>query len=493
MGWNDLAPNQMVSFIDIQGSNFTLKEGKSPIDTNQCITRDEVLDMYNINPVSVAIYSGNQLIPKSSLTGSGQSIVLCYDQNNFITACDYCINPPPPPPTGPFDFKTGFNGFISTIQVQTNGNLIVGGRYTTYRNISTQPLVRLLMNGDVDPTFTVPTIQNGGQQPSIQSAIILGDGRIIVAGSFRIYGSTNAPGLMILNSNGTLNATTNVTDGICTDLKLDQSGNILVRGNSVNNVYGQIIKLNPNLTFNTSYLNSSSTSELSTCYELVEGTTNKLYIGITYGTIVTSIEHRIERHNYLTGAYEAQSPLFNRPIRDIKALPDGRLIVVGEFTQYNGQSTRQIVVLNPNFTVNTLFPNGFSSISPNVDGVAGKILLQSDGKILIGGIPSRFRTFTPSQLDFMPPFQFFNGVSSNSIVRLNADFTRDSSFVMGTGFEFTGSTTPALGGYPSVFAMATQSIGGSESLVFGGVAQKYNNSIIYNIVSTTTSGTKNSL
>jgi hypothetical protein len=176
MGWNDLASNQMVSFIDIQGSNFTLKEGKSPIDTNQCITRDEALDMYNINPVSVAIYSGNQLIPKSSLTGSGQSIVLCYDQNNFITACDYCINPPPPPPTGPFDFKTGFNGFISTIQVQTNGNLIVGGRYTTYRNISTQPLVRLLMNGDVDPTFTVPTIQNGGQQSSIQSAIILGDG-----------------------------------------------------------------------------------------------------------------------------------------------------------------------------------------------------------------------------------------------------------------------------------------------------------------------------
>ena len=77
MAWNDLAPNQMVSFNDIQESGFGLRPGISPISSDQCITRDEALNMYFLNPYAVALYSSNQLIPKSSITGSGVAITLC--------------------------------------------------------------------------------------------------------------------------------------------------------------------------------------------------------------------------------------------------------------------------------------------------------------------------------------------------------------------------------------------------------------------------------
>jgi hypothetical protein len=297
---------------------------------------------------------------------------------------------------------------------------------------------------------------------------------------------------MVLNSDGTLNTTCNVTtNNISEGMKIDQDGNILVRANS-DGVYGQLIKLNPNLTYNNSWMKSST--QTSTCFELVEGSTNRLYIGFIYGSDPRgSSIHQIYSYNYITGDYVSQSLTFNRPIRAIQALSDGRLLVVGEFTTYNGQSTRQIVVLNSDFTVNTLFPNGFSSNSPNSDGVAAEILLQSDGKILIAGRGSLYRDYTPSGLDYMPPFQYFNGQSNNSIVRLNADFTRDSSFIVGSGFELTGSINPYLNNYASVFTLATQSFEGDTSIIYGGYIQEYNNSVIGYIVSTDMNGTKNSL
>ena len=99
MAWNDLAPNQMVSFNDIQESNFTLKAGQTAINTDQCITKLQALTMYNVNPLAVGIYASNQLIPKSDIQVNG--IILCYDNTSALNACEQCavVGPEPPPDT----------------------------------------------------------------------------------------------------------------------------------------------------------------------------------------------------------------------------------------------------------------------------------------------------------------------------------------------------------------------------------------------------------
>lgn len=90
---------------------------------------------------------------------------------------------------------------------------------------------------------------------------------------------------------------------------------------------------------------------------------------------------------------------------------DGKIIVVGKFTAYNNLPASNIVRLNTDGTIDASFNTG-----TGFDNYATAVLVQPDGKILVTG-----------------PFTKFNNVQGNSIVRLNTDGSRDTSFSAGSG------------------------------------------------------------
>jgi uncharacterized delta-60 repeat protein len=90
---------------------------------------------------------------------------------------------------------------------------------------------------------------------------------------------------------------------------------------------------------------------------------------------------------------------------------DGKLIIGGEFTSYNGAPANYITRLNLDGTVDATFNAG---TGPN--NTVKTIAIQSDGKILIGG-----------------SFTNYNGANSQHILRLNTDGTKDTTFVSGPG------------------------------------------------------------
>jgi len=504
MAWNDLAPNQMVSFNDIQGSGFGLKEGVTAISTDECITRDEALTMYYVNPYAVAPYNSNQLIPKSSLVGSGIAINLCYDVSDSSTACNYCINPPPPPPpdiTGPLSFPSGFNNSVFAIAVQPNGRILVGGSFTMFQGLTVPCLLRLLPNGQFDWEFEVQSITYDNLPVSILGIILRNDGKIIVNGYFSKYGDTDTAGIMILNPDGSLNNSCQALIRKPVKVIKDQGDNLIVTAAINSSMVSspsnyKVVKLNPDLSYNSGWPFYADT--VPGLFELDEPN-NIIYIvesdyESSPGILDPSVQvFRIVAYNYSTKAYISQSQTFNKAVRDIKKLSNNKIIVVGEFTNYNGQTTNQIVVLNLDFTVDTLFTNGFSQNISGAIPVASIILVQSNGKIIIGG--SRSLSLTSQSL-FSAPFRYFGGVSSNSIVRLNADYTRDNTFNVGTGFGLAGDINEATGQFPNVYALAAQygTYGSGEfNLLIGGYIQKYNGADIPYFVSTDISGSKNSL
>ena len=100
------------------------------------------------------------------------------------------------------------------------------------------------------------------------------------------------------------------------------------------------------------------------------------------------------------------------PISKLIAQPDGKILVVGAFTKYNGVDTKSIVRLNTNGSVDTSFITAI--------GVERKILevmLESGtNKILIGG-----------------EFTSYNGTPIKKIIRLNTNGTHDTTFSIGSG------------------------------------------------------------
>jgi uncharacterized delta-60 repeat protein len=85
---------------------------------------------------------------------------------------------------------------ISTIAVQLDGHILIGGSFTAYNNVSRSSLARLTATGAIDPTFT-PTL-NG----SCKSLLIQPDGKIVVGGTFTTFNGTSVSNLVRISGAG---------------------------------------------------------------------------------------------------------------------------------------------------------------------------------------------------------------------------------------------------------------------------------------------------
>lgn len=94
--------------------------------------------------------------------------------------------------------------------------------------------------------------------------------------------------------------------------------------------------------------------------------------------------------------------------------PDGKIIIVGSFTSFNGSSQNRIVRIHPNGSIDSTF-----KIGSGADNRVFCVKLQADGKILVGGI-----------------FTVFNDLPASNLVRLNPNGSVDTSFNIGKGFEY---------------------------------------------------------
>jgi uncharacterized delta-60 repeat protein len=94
--------------------------------------------------------------------------------------------------------------------------------------------------------------------------------------------------------------------------------------------------------------------------------------------------------------------------------PDGKVLIGGNFTHVNGMSRNGIARLNSDGSLD----QSFNASARH--GAPASIVVQPDGKVLIGGV-----------------FTEVNGVSRNRIARLNGDGSLDTSFDPGSGASFT--------------------------------------------------------
>jgi uncharacterized delta-60 repeat protein len=101
---------------------------------------------------------------------------------------------------------------------------------------------------------------------------------------------------------------------------------------------------------------------------------------------------------------------------------NGKVLVVGDFTQFAGVACGGVIRLNVDGTVDTSFNTGTGAQSPdtfsNIDGPAPvmQLAIQPGGKIVVAG-----------------PFASFNGVPRRSVAVLNPDGSLDPSFDLGAG------------------------------------------------------------
>jgi uncharacterized delta-60 repeat protein len=138
-----------------------------------------------------------------------------------------------------------------------------------------------------------------------------------------------------------------------------------------------------------------------------------------FNTVTTNHIIRLNSDGTRDTSFNIGSGFNNYPYGIVQQT-DGKFVIIGAFTSYNGVSANRIIRLNLDGSVDTSFSSG-----SGFNYRATKIAIQSDNKIIITG-----------------SFTSYNGSPISRIIRLNSDGTRDTSFNPGSGFisdsNFTG-------------------------------------------------------
>jgi uncharacterized delta-60 repeat protein len=312
-------------------------------------------------------------------------------------------------------FGTGFNSLVRSIQIQSDGKILVGGSFTSYQGTTSNRIIRLNVEGSIDTSFNIGTGFNNG----VRSIAIQSDNKIIVCGDFTTYNSTTSNRIIRLNTDGSVDTSFNVGTGFnnfTESVAIQLDGKLVIGGNftayqGASSNY--IIRLNSDGSIDTSFNIGNGfdilvySIQIQSDGKILVGGQFRFYQGVSANGIIrlNSDASRDTSFNIGTG--------IDNVVFSIQIQSDGKILVGGFFTAYQGVSARYIIRLNSDASRDTSF-----NIGTGFGNSVFSIQIQSDGKILVGG-----------------DFSGYQGVSANGIIRLNSDGSIDSSFNIGTGFS----------------------------------------------------------
>lgn len=318
-----------------------------------------------------------------------------------------------------FDIGSGGNiGFVvGRILLQPDNKILIAGGFETWDGQPKAHLIRLNSNGSIDDSFINEfSVSNvGNNTPTTMN--LLANGKILVVGnSFTLYGQKN---LWLLNSDGTLDNSLSIDEDSISQLNtiVELSNGKILLGGMFTEFEGRMrdcyVRLNQDGSLDTSFLSQGFNDEVVTMALQEDG---KVILGGSFTTFNTISQNRIIRINGDDGTKDMSFNIgsgFNGDVKIILIQSNGKILIGGDFTMYNGQNANHLIRLNHDGTIDTTF-----NIGLGFNAYVKTIALQPDGKIVIGG-----------------NFTTYNGQSQNYLVRLNENGTKDSTFNIENSFN----------------------------------------------------------
>ncbi len=388
-----------------------------------------------------------------------------------------------------FDPGTGADSNVYALAVQPDGRILIGGIFTAVNGTSRNGIARLNSDGSLDTSFNPGSGLNG----SPSSILVQADARIVLGGGFTSVGGTPRNCVARLNANGSLDAGFDPGSGANDSIEavaFAPNGKVLIGGRftTVNGVgRNRIARLNPNGSLDTGFNAGAAINDWVMAINVQSD--GNILVGGTFANRIARLD-----------ANGSVDPFFsllagaNGSVQSITAQADGKIIVGGGFTIFNSVGRNRVARLNPNGSLDSGFDPGTGA-----NAVIDEIVVQEDGKIVVGGALLSFngaarnriaRLYNNGGLEsgFSPgsgangwvattaiqvdgkiliggQFTTVNGVSRNNIARLNIDGSLDNTFNVGTGTSV------------EVYAIVLQSDGkvviGGNFTSYNGVARNY--------------------
>lgn len=389
-----------------------------------------------------------------------------------------------------FDPGTGFDSSVSRVIPQADGKIIVYGAFKNYNGTSTPDIVRLNPDGSVDSTFR--SRFSTSTASGIDFVQLQADGKLLVAGTISSYDGTTTPTVIRLNTDGSRDttynfplfyySTTDNNEAKVTYLQSDQKMVVVFAGNpqyqNLTSLTSKFVRFNTDGTIDSSF--APGTGPSSSTVRITRQSDGKYILVGAFTSYSGTSKNRIVRTNS-DGTIDSTFTIgtgFSASTSSLSAVlvqPDGKILVGGSFSLYNGTARNKILRLNSDGTIDTGFVTtgtGFGASTSTVTGLA----LQDDGKIIVVG-----------------NYTTYNGTTRNRISRLNTDGSLDATFDPLTGADSTISTAVA-DQYGNMYVTGTLTTYGGVSrtriaLVNASTTADVNPPTITNVTSSSSNGT----
>ena len=407
-------------------------------------------------------------------------------------------------PNGSLDtsYQPRLDSYVEGIALQPDGRLVIAGDFRRVNEAPCTGVARLNVDGSLDTTFDCRVWEDWAYQ-SIPAMALQPDGRILIAGYFTKPepGSPHEFTLARLHADGTLDTSfqANIQSSevmsypMVSTIAFQTDGQVLIGGwftevggmpqkylariegggpippmilassSNQRRLSGQTVVLRavtegaaplqyqwlfdgaplPGATSATLVLNNVQPAQAGS-YTLVAsndlGLATSAPIALTVlpmGTSPGSLDFTFDP----TLGGELIGPA--REFGEVVALArqtDGKLVIAGQFSGYNGRLRRHIARIHPNGALDEGFNPGLGA-----DGWVYATALQSDGKVLVGGC-----------------FSVFDTQPRAALARLNPDGSLDTGFAAGVGCD----------GYPG--AVLVIGLQGDGKILIGGNFSKVN-------------------
>ncbi|MCD9185060.1 MAG: FG-GAP-like repeat-containing protein [Pyrinomonadaceae bacterium] len=284
-------------------------------------------------------------------------------------------------PTGNY-FSTIAN--IYHFALQSDGKILMSGSFTYFIGASQRSnIVRLNSDGSIDPTFNLSTTINDWylfSGFSKNKPVITPTGKSII-GTTRNIVPTTVPQMLTASGSPdssfapSLFSTQQVVSAY--DLSIQSDGKIVVAGVYVTTTSnetirrGFVVRLNPNGSPDPQFQTVELPDEDITAIKVFSDNRILAVSRTAGGGRVFRLTATGEVDNLFT------SSSADGAINALASLPDGKILIGGAFSNYNGQARRNLALLNANGTL------AQNIGSPNREVLC--LTVDATGRILIGG------------------------------------------------------------------------------------------------------------
>lgn len=357
-------------------------------------------------------------------------------------------------------------------------NIYIGGSFTTYNDVRSPGLLRLDVNGAIDPTFVV----GEGFNDSVYAIAAASDGDVYVGGDFTSYQGVACNGIVRLNSDGSRDLGFDIGTGFNGSFNnvmalalANDSTDVWVGGNFTSyNGTGRvrIARLNSDGSVDTNFLpgtgfNFTVLALAPATFAIDPSTNGDIYVGGVFHEYQSTAGRRGLVRLNSDGTFDAgfAPATFNNDVNALAVLPSSSDVYVGgAFFNFDtvtpGASFERLVRLNIDGTTDTGFNVGANGFSHPVKSLT----LGFGGDIYVGG-----------------EFSNYNGLAGTGrLARLNDDGSLDAGFALGAGFG------GGLSGHVSVRSMGILSTG---DLYAGGYFTNFNATAVDHFVRLNGDGT----